>query len=803
MVKTHEGRLLTTPEEISGHVAYLPTGNEYISLPTIRPADGAVERFGALHMGLVSLLEVCGPAPASKTPGGPGGPALLAPFVRADGSDLPLAGNLSWERLGHFIPRFHASFSGEGLTVEGTIFAPLGDKGFIYVLRAAAAPPGSSPRPRRITLGLRGQWGDTLQTVYTSGRVFGVHRAHHDRWTAGPVFEARSGPAILGWALMPSQTLDTCSWQPAPANALRPTPSDGGPRSGFGPGDFAVPAGEPITYEFSKTFTDVPPSAEVELAFYVGVNREGDGARTTAIDLARHGWRRLLARTNDWLEHKALTLPRARAGEREKLEEVANLNLFFNYFFALGRTIDSEELACVTSRSPLYYVSAAFWARDTLLWSLPAVLLVEPDAARQMLEACFTRYLRHAGIHSLYMDGSLLYPGFELDELCAYIIALEAYRHRTGDESLLRREDVAGGLRRMERMLFSKKHPTEWLFETFLYPSDDPATYPYVTYDNTLVALVLDILAGWVEKGLYAPPAAIATPAAAPATPATTNPDAAAYRRMAAAVRQAVFCHAVVPGPLGPMFAWSTDLGGDGSGDSAQTEGGVARTKVYDEPPGSLQLLSYYGLCPPDNEVFRNTVAWIHSEHNPHSYLDGRFKEVGCPHSEHPFVMSVFNSLLCGRVEEAKDILLGAPLDGGLACEAFDRHTGIVKTGAAFATCAGFLAYAMACAFGGQHLSGLGHEGRGLVAVAEQHGQGSPAGAVGHGVPDSGFVGQGLASLPIAPFACLPSASRSSATGRKTNTCHVYCFLERGVSFTTAGFRRVSRNSKDFGSLSK
>ncbi len=707
MVKTHEGRLLTTPEEISDHVAFIPTGNEFVSLPTIRPADGAVERFGALHMGLVSLLEVCGPAPASKVPAGPGEPALLAPFLRVNGHELPLAGHLSWERLGHFLPRFRAALADVGVTLEGTIFAPLGDKGFVYVLRATATATG----PARVTLGLRGQWGDTLQTVYTSGRVYGTHRVHRDRWTAGPVFEVRPGPAILGWALMPSEALDTCVWRPVSRGNGR------GDRT-----DFAVTAGEPITYEFSKTF-DLPPApavdggdagspdgrlmepASVELAFYFGVNREGDGARTTAIDLARHGWRELLDRTSKWLERKAVGLTKAEPSEREKLEAVANLNLFFNYFFAVGRTVDTEELACVTSRSPLYYVSAAFWARDTLLWSFPAVLMVEPETAREMLEACFTRYLKHAGIHSLYMDGTLLYPGFELDELCAYVIALEAYRHRTGDDSLLRREGVSEGLRYIERRLFLKKHPSEWLFETFLYPSDDPAAYRYVTYDNTLVALMFDIIAAWSDAGLYRPlftafPREEAAPdgpgqkdLSAPAglrASAATEPEIAGgiYLRMAAAVRQAIFRHCVVPGPLGPMFAWSTDLDG--------------ATKVYDEPPGSLQLLSYYGLCGPDNEVFRNTVAWIHSGDNPHSYLDGRFKEVGCPHSEHPFVMGVFNSLLCGRAGEVKNILLEAPLDGGLACEAFDRHTGVAKTGAAFATCAGFLAYAMTMAFGGQ-----------------------------------------------------------------------------------------------------
>lgn len=42
--------------------------------------------------------------------------------------------------------------------------------------------------------------------------------------------------------------------------------------------------------------------------------------------------------------------------------------------------------------------------------------------------------------------------------------------------------------------------------------------------------------------------------------------------------------------------------------------------------------------------------------------------------------------------------LNNAGLDNGIACETIDPHTGWVKTGAAFATCAGFLAYSFKAA---------------------------------------------------------------------------------------------------------
>lgn len=39
-------------------------------------------------------------------------------------------------------------------------------------------------------------------------------------------------------------------------------------------------------------------------------------------------------------------------------------------------------------------------------------------------------------------------------------------------------------------------------------------------------------------------------------------------------------------------------------------------------------------------------------------------------------------------------------MDGGIACESIDEHTGLSRTGEHFATCAGFLAYAIYQAYG-------------------------------------------------------------------------------------------------------
>ena len=56
--------------------------------------------------------------------------------------------------------------------------------------------------------------------------------------------------------------------------------------------------------------------------------------------------------------------------------------------------------------------------------------------------------------------------------------------------------------------------------------------------------------------------------------------------------------------------------------------------------------------------------------------------------------------MLSDRKEAAKEHLMLCKMDNGIACESVDAYTGESATGDAFATCAGFLAYALHEAFG-------------------------------------------------------------------------------------------------------
>ena len=92
--------------------------------------------------------------------------------------------------------------------------------------------------------------------------------------------------------------------------------------------------------------------------------------------------------------------------------------------------------------------------------------------------------------------------------------------------------------------------------------------------------------------------------------------------------------------------------------------------------------------------MYRNTAAWIHSTHNP-DYVTGSFAAPACEHAPYPWVLSLCYELISGSRAQALQKLLAAKLDNDIACETIDPHTGAIKTGAAFATCAGFLSHSL------------------------------------------------------------------------------------------------------------
>lgn len=589
---------------------YLPTGREQVSLPRVNEINAGVEDLTFLHMASRGLIDLRG---GQLEP-------LLRPFVAQQGVEAELGG-FEWSRLGYWYPRFAARAGALGL--EGVILTPVGERGFGYRLRLT----NNGAETVETAFGLRGQTGSAWHCVNVDKPIEGALNCYVSGWSGLPVFEQMCG---------------------VPLFALAPI-CEGECRAEF------EPAGEGWLWRLERTVR-LAPGESAEFTAWWGLGLEEVSAVTSARELQRRGWDWELRRSLAWLVQRSLDL-----GD-EALTRLYNTNLFFCIFFSTGRTLDTEELVLVTSRSPRYYVSAAYWDRDSLLWSFPAVLDADAALAREMLGYVFGRQRRNIGVHSRFIDGTVLEPGFELDELMAPVLALERYVDATGDRSVLTDPDVLRGIDGILKKLDAERAEDCELYETFLQPTDDERIYPYITYDNVLVWRALRALGRLFER------------------PELTE--------RAERVRRAIYDNCIFDG----AFAWSVDLAGGHD--------------VYDEPPGSLLLLPYYGFCAWDDPVYLKTAEMIRSPDYTYSFAGCEIAEIGCPHAPHPWLLSIGNSLLCGRSGEALEHLRRTRLDNGIACESVDEHTGECTTGEAFATCAGFICHALRRAIGGERREG-------------------------------------------------------------------------------------------------
>lgn len=385
----------------------------------------------------------------------------------------------------------------------------------------------------------------------------------------------------------------------------------------------------------------------MEQDFFVSFGPELDGARLANVDMQRRG-KRLFADTVQLMAAHHICLP------DPVLEARVNLNLNFCRYFSVGRTLDTDRLVLLTSRSGRYYVSGAYWARDCMLWAFPALLQYDSALARDaLLEAC-TTYLKDGARHALYINGVCLYPGFELDQLVAPIIALERYVKRTEDADILTCPQIRNA------MAFTVSCLKRWwdtetgLFATELSPSDDPCEYPYLTYDNFLVLAALRFMAQHME-GL---------------------------EEMIHSLEQGIWKHCVAKVEGEDIFVWACD--------------GKGGQEIYDNPPGSLMLIPYYGGCEETDPVWRNTLRRYFSRENPWYTENELLFGQGCEHAPSPWPMSLCNLLLSrGRDGAVLDALRAMEMDNGIACETVKPDSGRACTGAAFATFAGFYANAL------------------------------------------------------------------------------------------------------------
>ncbi|TXK18804.1 hypothetical protein [Homoserinibacter sp. GY 40078] len=582
-----------------------PTGNLLVSLPEIDDAGRcrSISVVSEAERGVVAAIA-------------PAGGGLLVPELRVDGE--PLAPEWGWQRVSDWIPTASADVSGLALRLD--YLAPDGEQGLLA--RIAVTNPGAAPR--KVELRWSGQWGSTVVQHFRAKELALGLRERDDTWTGARVVYAGEDRLLLA-----------VSWRPGPGAAFDPVQPDHGwsvARDGV-----------------------LDPGERLELEVYVGVAGEPDGASATALHLRRRGADALHTATRAHLDAAP-----ARTGDAA-LDARLRSNLFFSHFFAQADTVDTGRTVGLTSRSPRYYVSGAFWSRDAYWWSFPALLLADATRARRFLLSTLAAAGEHVAHHALYVTGTRLYPGFELDQLAAPVLAVWRYVDATGDRSVLTAPEWHALVALLDRELREWTDSRTGLAGTFLLPTDDPVTHPFTATGNALVAVALDIV-GRLQQ---------------------SPPHTARARALRAAVRRA-FVHEI-DGER--RWAWAIDAAGE--------------PEWRDEPPLGLRLLPYLGILDGVDDPERADAAsalaatsrWLIGGY-PHHY-PGPFPGAGAPHFASPSSFDLGNRILTG-VDDLGDPLAAfveTPMDGGLACESWDPQTGVVVTGAAMASVAGYLAW--------------------------------------------------------------------------------------------------------------
>ena len=572
------------------------TGNHWLSLPCIHPTNGAIHAVGVLHRGARAAVEFAGNADFVNGDG----PALLTPTVRVNGDERQLAAEgIAWERALAWLPTF-TCVTGD-LMLRGTVFAPYGRDADIAGAVYAVSIENRGATAVDVEIALAGVLGHRQQRVRTARPYDDAHRVTRADGEV-VILEGTALPGVVALAI--GADGESVAHVERPASA---TPQ------------FAI-----------RCARRVEPGARAEVAFYLAAGPERDGAEATVAVLRRRGWRDLLAATRDALQSLEQTTG------NDAVDRLIMPHLLFAYFYAVGRALDDAHYYLVRTRAPWHGRGVTVRDWEALMWTIPAVQLADPPLGRELLlRMCEVHgYAPGRGVH--YMDGTLFEPGFLLEGLAAYPIAIDRYIRDTGDDQVVEEPAIADTLYLSNDDLAARRDRQVPLYATDITVGGETATQPYTLHGNAAVAFALDVLRRTLDEA---------------AAKDVQDPDG---------VRAAIRRHLAVERDGKATFASATDLAG--------------ATTLRDDPLASALWLPLFELVTRDESIYRRTVKGL--GHTPHFLVEQCARLIG-PESQNVLQW-----------------LRAAPLDSGKAAEVVDAAGQAIGNGGD-ASLSGLLAYSL------------------------------------------------------------------------------------------------------------
>jgi len=427
------------------------TGNHWLTLPCIHPADASIHLVGVVHAGARGAVEFAG---GEGYADGNADPLARIVFV-IDGVRHTLgATGLAWERELGWLPTFSCRI-GE-VAIRGTICAPHGPDADIAGAIVAISIENRALTATSIRLAIEGTLGHRQLRVRTPGVFNDAHRV--TGIATGVVIDGDSAVSHLAVAL-----------------------------GGADDSVVTVKHGDLPSWTIESGFT-LDAGEMREEAFFLAAGSERDGATATLGALKRRGWRKLLDATRG-----ALRVMEPSTGSVTADRLIAR-NMFFAYFCAVARALDDAHVYVVRSRLPWNGRGMTVRDWDALMWVLPAIQLADAGLAREvLLRICELHgHSPGGGVH--YLDGSVFEAGFSLEGAAAFPIAVDAYIVNTGDDKVVEDPVLADSLYGAQEDIGARRDIRLSLYSTEVNPDGTVPSKPCTAHGNAVVALALDIL---------------------------------------------------------------------------------------------------------------------------------------------------------------------------------------------------------------------------------------------------------------------------------------------------------------------